>query len=65
MKTINFTLIISALFFLTTSCTDLTEDLITNDNNHIEKIVTNDTLETKIDFTGGSGDNPDNNTEKE
>ncbi|MFL0082699.1 hypothetical protein V2647_02200 [Tenacibaculum maritimum] len=64
MKTINFTLIISALFFLTTSCTDLTEDLITNNNNDIEKIVTNDTLEAKIDFTGGDGSN-DNNIEKE
>ncbi|MFL0114602.1 hypothetical protein V2675_02400 [Tenacibaculum maritimum] len=47
---------------MTTSCTDLTEDLITNDNNDIEKIVTNDTLEAKIDFTGGdtgSGDDTD------
>ncbi|MFL0202574.1 hypothetical protein [Tenacibaculum maritimum] len=64
MKTINFTLIISALFFLTTSCTDLTEDLITNDNNHIEKIVTNDTLEAKIDFTGEDGSDG-GNTDRE
>lgn len=39
MRTLKFTLLISTLFLLTTSCTDLTEDIVPNNNdNHIELV---------------------------
>lgn len=59
MRTLKFTLLISMLFLLTTSCTDLTEDIIPNDNdNHIELVNSIDT-DSNIDDTGGTNNGSD------
>lgn len=53
MRTLKFTLLISTLFLLTISCTDLTEDIVPNNNdNHIELVNSID-VDINIDNTGG------------
>ncbi len=55
MRTIKNLLFVSLLFVFTTSCTDLTEDLITNNTNTIETTNLNETLKLSGD-TGGLDD---------
>ncbi|MEQ3500240.1 hypothetical protein ABMY20_10820 [Tenacibaculum sp. SSH1-16] len=64
MRTLKFTLLISTLFLLTTSCTDLTEDIVPNNNdNHIELVYSIDIdnpLNPPVDGdTGGTGNDND------
>ncbi|MDC1162153.1 hypothetical protein OAT18_01795 [Tenacibaculum sp.] len=57
MKTLKTTLIIIITLFLTTSCTDLTEDLVTNDDkNKIENINFGAGGTTTNDTGGGDND---------
>ncbi|WP_440067227.1 hypothetical protein [Tenacibaculum discolor] len=64
MRTLKFTLLICTLFLLTTSCTDLTEDIVPNNNdNHIELVNSID-IDNPIDppvdgDTGGGNDGGD------
>ncbi|MEY8861784.1 hypothetical protein [Tenacibaculum singaporense] len=60
MRTLKFTLLICMLFLLTTSCTDLTEDIVPNNNdNHIELVNSIDIdnpLDPPVDGDTGDGD---------
>ena len=61
MRTLKFTLLISTLFLLTTSCTDLTEDIVPNNNdNHIELVNSID-IDNPINppVDGDTGDDGD------
>ncbi|WP_440121250.1 hypothetical protein [Tenacibaculum sp. Ill] len=60
MRTLKFTLLISTLFLLTTSCTDLTEDIVPNDNdNHIELVSVTSPPPYLGGDTGGGNDGGD------
>lgn len=64
MRTLKFTLLISTLFLLTTSCTDLTEDIVPNNNdNHIELVnsidIDNPLDPPPVDGDTGGGDGND------
>ncbi|MEE4000361.1 hypothetical protein V1T75_08420 [Tenacibaculum sp. FZY0031] len=52
MRTLKFTLLISLLFLLTTSCTDLTEDIVPNNTVNQTELVTSTNVPTN-----GTGDN--------
>ena len=59
MRTLKFTLLISTLFLLTTSCTDLTEDIVPNNNDNQTELVSNTNVPTDgtgDDGTGGTTD---------
>jgi hypothetical protein len=61
MRTLKFTLLISTLFLLTTSCTDLTEDIVPNDTVDNIELTLDDGSTDKTDppvdgDTGGTGD---------
>ncbi|OSY88199.1 hypothetical protein WH52_05285 [Tenacibaculum holothuriorum] len=58
MKTLKTTLIVLLLLVLTTSCTDLTEDLVTNPNV-VNTELSNGDIDTG--FTDGDTDNDNNN----
>ncbi|RLJ99688.1 hypothetical protein [Tenacibaculum discolor] len=60
MRTLKFTLLISMLFLLTTSCTDLTEDIVPNNNdNHIELVSGTNHPPYSDGDTGGTGNDND------
>ena len=62
MRTLKFTLLISTLFLLTTSCTDLTEDIVPNDSVNNTEFVTNTNVpitDGTTDFDTGGGDGDD------
>ncbi|MDP2541503.1 hypothetical protein CSC81_00050 [Tenacibaculum discolor] len=59
MRTLKFTLLISTLFLLTTSCTDLTEDIVPNNTVNQTELVTSTNVPTdgtSDDGTGGTTD---------
>ncbi|RSC92680.1 hypothetical protein [Tenacibaculum singaporense] len=59
MRTLKFTLLISMLFLLTTSCTDLTEDIVPNNTVNQTELVTSTNVPTDgtdDDGTGGTTD---------
>lgn len=59
MRTLKFTLLISMLFLLTTSCTDLTEDIVPNNTVNQTELVSNTNVPTDgtgDDGTGGTTD---------
>ncbi|MDE1206905.1 hypothetical protein [Tenacibaculum larymnensis] len=59
MRTLKFTLLISMLFLLTTSCTDLTEDIVPNNTVNQTELVTSTNVPTdgtSDDGTGGTTD---------
>ncbi|KAF9658073.1 hypothetical protein HBA12_12750 [Tenacibaculum mesophilum] len=59
MRTLKFTLLISTLFLLTTSCTDLTEDIVPNNTVNQTELVTSTNVPTDgtgDDGTGGTTD---------
>ena len=59
MRTLKFTLLISTLFLLTTSCTDLTEDIVPNNNDNQTELVSSTNVPTDgtgDDGTGGTTD---------
>lgn len=59
MRTLKFTLLISLLFLLTTSCTDLTEDIVPNNTVNQTELVTSTNVPTNgtgDDGTGGTTD---------
>ncbi|MGG6231869.1 hypothetical protein [Tenacibaculum sp. SDUM215027] len=53
MRTLKLTLLISTLFLLTTSCTDLTEDIVPNNTVNQTELVSNTNVPT--DSTGNDG----------
>ncbi|WP_417785293.1 hypothetical protein [Tenacibaculum sp.] len=59
MRTLKFTLLISMLFLLTTSCTDLTEDIVPNNNDNHTELVNSIDVDINIDNTGGTGNDND------
>ncbi|MDO6674710.1 hypothetical protein Q4517_04005 [Tenacibaculum sp. 1_MG-2023] len=59
MRTLKFTLLISTLFLLTTSCTDLTEDIVPNNTVNQTELVNSINVDEPIyppvdGDTGGS-----------
>ena len=70
MRTLKFTLLISMLFLLTTSCTDLTEDIVPNNNDNIELILDDgstdktDPLDPPVDGDTGGDDGNSGGTGK-
>lgn len=67
MRTLKFTLLISMLFLLTTSCTDLTEDIVPNNTvDNLELTFDNESTDGINDMnlpidgdTGGTGNDND------
>ncbi|GFD79284.1 hypothetical protein KUL118_21460 [Tenacibaculum sp. KUL118] len=64
MRTLKFTLLISTLFLLTTSCTDLTEDIVPNNTVDNIELILDDGSTDKTDppgdrDTGGGNDGGD------
>lgn len=63
MRTLKFTLLISTLFLLTTSCTDLTEDIVPNNNDNQTELTysidIDNPLDPPVDGDTGGGDGND------
>ncbi|NVK07794.1 MAG: hypothetical protein HWD89_01980 [Tenacibaculum sp.] len=62
MRTLKFTLLISTLFLLTTSCTDLTEDIVPNNNDNQTELTYSIDIDNPLDppvdgDTGGDDGN--------
>ncbi|REH52461.1 hypothetical protein C7448_103196 [Tenacibaculum gallaicum] len=55
MRTLKFTLLISTLFLLTTSCTDLTEDIVPNNTVNQTELITSTNVPTDGTSDDGTG----------
>ncbi|MDX8553286.1 hypothetical protein MK851_06545 [Tenacibaculum sp. 1B UA] len=63
MRTLKFTLLISTLFLLTTSCTDLTEDIVPNNTVNQTELVNSINIDNPLDLTSIDGDTGGNDTD--
>ncbi|TDQ29846.1 hypothetical protein [Tenacibaculum caenipelagi] len=55
MRTLKIILLISMLTLLTTSCTDLTEDIVPNNTIEKTELINSIDTDNPIDDTGGDG----------